>query len=43
LAKFQLGDVTQGEADLAAARKAQADIEVKVTRSGLMSEQAAKR
>lgn len=36
LAKSRLGDAAQGEADLAAARHAQADIDLKVTRAGLM-------
>jgi len=36
VAKSRLGDAAQGEADLAAARNAQADIDLKVTRAGLM-------
>jgi tetratricopeptide (TPR) repeat protein len=36
LAKSWLGDAAQGEADLAAARNAQADIDLQVTRAGLM-------
>jgi hypothetical protein len=42
LAKSRLGDSAQGEADLAAARKAQADIDLRVTRAGLMLAQAPK-
>jgi tetratricopeptide (TPR) repeat protein len=43
LTKSRLGDVAQGESDLEAARKAQADIDLKVVRAGLMTEQSAKR
>ncbi len=41
-AKSGLGDAAQGEADLAAARNAQADIDLKVTRAGLMLAQVPK-
>ncbi len=43
LARTWLGDGAQAEADLAASRKAQADIDLRVTRAGLMLEQAPKR
>jgi tetratricopeptide (TPR) repeat protein len=43
LAKTWLGDAAQAEADLAASRKAQADIDLRVTRAGLMLEQVPKR
>ena len=43
LAKTRAGDVAQGEADLAAARKVQADIDAKVARAGLMANDAPKR
>jgi len=43
LAKTRAGDAAQGEADLAAARKAQADIDAKVARAGLAAEEAPKR
>ena len=43
LAKMRLGDAAHGDADLAAARKAQADIELLVTRAGLVAEPVAKR
>jgi hypothetical protein len=42
LAKSRLGEAAQGEADLAAARDAQADIDLKVARAGLMLAQAPK-
>jgi len=42
LAKSRLGDSAQGEADLAAARNAQADIDLRVTRAGLMVAQGPK-
>jgi tetratricopeptide (TPR) repeat protein len=42
LTKTRLGDAVQGAADLAAARKAQPDIDLKVTQAGLMKEPAPK-
>ncbi len=43
LTKTRLGDATQGAADLAAARKAQADIDAKVARIGVATEGLANR
>ena len=43
LARTRLGDVARGEADLAAARKVESDIDRKVENAGLMTEPAAKR
>jgi tetratricopeptide (TPR) repeat protein/predicted aspartyl protease len=42
LAKLRLGDAAQSEADLASARKAQPDIDLNVTRAGLMLAQEPK-
>jgi tetratricopeptide (TPR) repeat protein len=42
LTRTRLGDAAQGETDLTAARKAQADIDLKVARAGLMIEPAPK-
>jgi len=40
--RSRLGDATLGEADLVAARKAQADVDVRVTRAGLITAEAPK-